>query len=87
MGLNNKHGEQQVKQIANNLANTSVAISKIMEDLTIRYWKKNLDIQRQMENDLEDYLISHRKDLGLEITFDEIDSILEKCLKVAKNNF
>ncbi len=87
MVLSNKHGEQIVKQITDDLANTSVAISKIVEGLTIRDWKKNLDIQRQMENDIEDYLISHRKDLGVEITFDEIDNILEKCLKVAKNNF
>lgn len=79
--------EKQVKEIADNLANASVSISKIVEELTIRDWKRNLDVQRQMENDIEDYLISHRKDLGLEITFDEIDSILEKCLKVAKNNF
>lgn len=85
--LSNKHGDNLVKEIADNLANASVSISKIVEELTIRDWKRNLDVQRQMENDIEDYLISHRKDLGLEITFDEIDSILEKCLKVAKNNF
>jgi type I restriction enzyme R subunit len=85
--LSNKHGENVVKGITDNLANASVSISKIVEELTIRDWKRNLDVQRQMENDIEDYLISHRKDLGLEITFDEIDSILEKCLKVAKNNF
>ena len=76
-----------IKGIADDLANASVSISKIVEGLTIRDWKRNLDVQRQMENDIEDYLISHRKDLGLEITFDEIDSILEKCLKVAKNNY
>jgi len=86
-GLSNKHAENVVKGIADNLANASLSISKIVEELTIRDWKRNLDVQRQMENDIEDYLISHRKDLGVEITFDEIDSILEKCLKVAKNNF
>ena len=85
--LSNKHGDNVVKEIVDNLANASVSISKIVEELTIRDWKRNLDVQRQMENDIEDYLISHRKDLGVEITFDEIDSILEKCLKVAKNNF
>lgn len=85
--LVNKDDTQKTKEITDTLAATSVAISKIVEDLTIRDWKKNLDVQRQMENDIEDYLIAHRKDLGLEITFDQIDSILEKCLKVAKNNF
>lgn len=31
--------------------------------------------------------MSHRKSLGVDITFDDLDIILEKCLKVAKNNF
>jgi type I restriction enzyme R subunit len=40
-----------------------------------------------MENVVEDYLMAHRKSLGVDITFDDLDVILEKCLKVAKNNF
>ncbi|WP_262987126.1 hypothetical protein [Aequorivita vladivostokensis] len=40
-----------------------------------------------MENAIEDYLMEHRKDLGVSINFDEIDVILAKCLKVAKNNY
>ncbi|MAO15932.1 MAG: type I restriction endonuclease subunit R [Muricauda sp.] len=85
--LSNRHGQNMVRSILDELANVSVSISTIVEELTIRDWKRNLDVQRQMENEIEDYLMSHRKDLGLEITFDEIDVILEKCLKVAKNNF
>ena len=34
-----------------------------------------------MENEVEDYLMSHRKSLGVDITFDDLDVILEKCLK------
>lgn len=85
--LIDRHGENISKNIREDLAKASVSISNIVEELTIRDWKRNLDIQRKMENEIEDFLISHRKDLGLEITFDEIDSILEKCLKVAKNNY
>tara|TARA_R100001230_G_C5675643_1_gene181242 strand:+ start:742 stop:864 length:123 start_codon:yes stop_codon:yes gene_type:complete len=40
-----------------------------------------------MENAIEDYLMENRKDLGVSINFDEIDVILAKCLKVAKNNY
>ncbi len=81
------HGKSVVDGNSNNLANAGIEISKIVENLTIRDWKKNLDIQRQMENEIEDFLIDHRKTLGIEITFDEIDEILSKCLKVAKNNY
>lgn len=69
------------------IAQAGINISEIVESLIIRDWKKNIDIQRQMENDIEDYLINHRNSFGIEITFDDIDEILVKCLKIAKNNY
>lgn len=69
------------------LAEAGIQISAIVKQLTIRDWKKNLDVHRKMENAIEDFLMGHRKDMGLEITFDEIDEILVRCLKVAKNNY
>jgi len=69
------------------IAEAGIAIEKIVSELTIRDWHKNIDVQRQIENRIEDYLISHRSDLGVEISFDQIDRILEKCLKLAKNNY
>ena len=69
------------------LANIGIDISKIIEKLIIRDWKKNIDVIKEIENEVEDYLMAHRKSLGVDITFDAIDIILEKCLKVAKNNF
>lgn len=32
-------------------------------------------------------LYQHRKDFGHEITFEDIDRILPKCMKVARNNY
>ncbi len=69
------------------LANIGIDISKIIEKLVIRDWKKNIDVIKEMENEVEDYLMAHRKSLGIDITFDDLDAILDKCLKVAKNNF
>ena len=73
--------------ISENLALAGNEISQIVEKLTIRDWKRNLDVQRNMENEIEDYLIDHRSTLGMELTFDEIDEILIKCLKIAKHNY
>lgn len=81
------HGKQKVSAISEKLAIAGIDITKIIENLTIRDWKKNVDVQNRMENEIEDYLIEHRKDLGVEINFDDIDAILVKCLKVAKNNY
>lgn len=85
--LTKTHGKEEVDKQNNLLADAGIGIADIVEGLIIRDWKKNLDVQKQMENDIEDYLIDHRSNLGLEITFDEIDEILSKCLKVSKNNF
>ena len=81
------HSNEKIDSIRNNLANIGIEISKIVEKLTIRDWKRNLDIQKKMENGIEDYLIEHRNTLDIEITFDEIDEILKKCIKVAKSNY
>ncbi|HCW63294.1 MAG: HsdR family type I site-specific deoxyribonuclease [Leeuwenhoekiella sp.] len=69
------------------VAEAGLDIEKIVNQLIITDWKKNVDIQNKMENEIEDYLIGKRTQLGIEISFDEIDAILIKCLRVAKNNF
>lgn len=85
--LKASHGAEKITGISESLAQAGIQISNIVKGLTIRDWKKNLDVQRKMENTIEDFLMEHRKDMGIEITFDEIDEILVKCLKVAKNNY
>lgn len=85
--LKTSHGEATVKDIRETLAQAGIDIAGIVDGLIIRDWKKNLDVQRKMENAIEDYLLEHRNDLGLDLTFDEIDAILTRSLKVAKNNY
>ena len=43
------------------IAEMGIEITEIIQRLTIRDWKRNDDIQKQMKNDLEDYLMSKRK--------------------------
>lgn len=85
--ISEHHGKEVAKKLQDNLAESGIAINDIIVKLTIRDWKSNLDIQNKMENKIEDYLMLHRKDLGVDLNFDEIDLILAKCLKVAKNNY
>lgn len=77
----------QIDTNGESLGQAALRINEIVQKLTIRDWKRNLDVQRRMENEIEDFLMEHRKDLGIEITFDEIDEILTHCLKIAKNNY
>lgn len=82
--LNKKLDKEISKQ---KVAEAGVEIEEIVNSLIITDWKKNVDIQNKMEDQIEDYLISKRSQLGVEISFNEIDTLLIKCLRVAKNNF
>lgn len=70
---------------ADKLAAIGIELTGIIERLLIRDWKRNEDVQKQMKNDLEDYLLARRSDLGLDITFSQLDVILEEVLKVARS--
>ena len=79
---------EEPKAAYQELAQSSLDITRMVESLVITDWKKNRDVQLRMENEIEDYLIAKRNAFGGSgLTFDEIDQILQKCLKIAKNNY
>lgn len=69
------------------LSTISLGIDSIISSLVIRDWKRNRDVKKLMENDIEDFLISQGQSLGLNLDFDTIDMILSKAMKVAINNY
>jgi type I restriction enzyme R subunit len=69
------------------LAQVGIDLSEIIQHLVIRDWKKNDDVQKQMKNDVEDYLLDKRKEFGVELSFTQLDKILDEVLKVARNVF
>lgn len=85
--IEDKLGKSEAAQHNERIAQAGMDISKIIKKRVIRDWKKNMDVQKQMENALEDYLYEHRNDFGYEMTFKDIDEILPKCMKVAIKNY
>ncbi len=71
--------------INNKLAEVGIGLSEIVSKLVIRDWKRNEDVQKQMKNEMEDYLLSKRNAIGISISYEQIDAILDDVLKVAKN--
>ena len=63
---------------------TSLVIDEIIKRLRIVNWSTNTDIQNQMRNKIEDYLFEIKNEYKMELTFEEIDSIMEQCLDIAK---
>ncbi len=47
-------------------------------------WATNTDRQNQMRNRIEDRIFELQAKYDFKLTFDEIDSILEQCLDIAK---
>jgi type I restriction enzyme R subunit len=50
-------------------------------------WTTNTDVQNRMRNDIEDALFDLKSRTGLDLSFDEIDAILEKCLDIARRRY
>ncbi|WP_070138419.1 type I restriction endonuclease subunit R [Crocinitomix algicola] len=85
--LNDQIPETNSKEIDEKLASAGTDLCTLIERLLIRDWKKNDDIQKQMKNDIEDYLLDHRSEYGVELSFTQLDIILDKVMSVAKTVF
>lgn len=67
-------------------ASAALRIDEIIRNRKIVNWTNNADVQNQIRNEIEDYL--HELELsGLELSFDEIDVILEKSLDIARRRY
>ena len=69
------------------LAQTALRIDEIIQRERIVNWTANLDVQNRMQIDIEDALHDFKSETGMDLSFDEIDSILEKCLDIARRRY
>lgn len=70
------------KQIS---ANTALAIDEIIQSLIKVNWQNEVDVPKKMVHQIGDYLIDEVRDkYHLQISFEDIDIIAERCVEVAK---
>lgn len=62
----------------------AIGLEDIVRDRKIVNWETNADVQNEMRNAIEDYLFELKDKRGLNLTFDEVDAIMEQCLDIAK---
>lgn len=62
----------------------ALGIDKIIQGNKIVNWENNNDVQNRMRNLIEDYLFEVKDQYGIELSFEDIDQIMEDCLDVAK---
>ncbi|MEI8390247.1 MAG: HsdR family type I site-specific deoxyribonuclease [bacterium] len=68
-------------------ADIAVKIDDIILQNKIVDWVNNQDIQNIMFNETEDFLFSIKGRYNLLLSYDDIDNIIEGCLKVARNRY
>ena len=65
-------------------ATISLAIDDIVQEHRIVHWTRNTDVQNRMKLAIEDYLFELMERENLELSFKEIDRILESVLDIAR---
>jgi len=68
-------------------ATTALKIDEIIQHERIVSWTTNMDVQNRMKNAIDDYLHEVMEEEGFELTYDDIDRILEKCLDIARRRY
>ncbi len=78
-------GESGEKDFESAAADTAMAIHGILEKhRKVLFWDDE-DAQKQAVNEIDDYLYDELKtERGIELSFDQMDDIIEKILQVAK---
>lgn len=66
------------------LADAAIATDEIINRNKIRDWVYNQDVQNKMKNEIEDRLLALKDKYKLNVTFHDIDNILNDVLMIAK---
>ncbi len=57
---------------------------KIINEHKIRDWVYNTDVQNQMRNDMEDYFFDLKDKVGVELSVEQMDTVMDKLLSIAR---
>ncbi|EKE02609.1 MAG: hypothetical protein ACD_20C00357G0032 [uncultured bacterium] len=68
-------------------ADIGIKIDDIILKNRIVDWTNNIDVQNIMFNEIEDYLFSVKGRHTIELSYNDIDIIIEKSLSIAKNRY
>ena len=68
-------------------ATVSLAIDDIVQEHRIVHWTRNIDVQNRMKGAIEDCLFELMERENLELSFKEIDRILESVLDIARARY
>jgi type I restriction enzyme R subunit len=65
------------------LAEAACEMEDIIRKHAVVRWRENIDAQNRMRNDLDDFLYDLQTRKGIEISFSQMDSIIEAAIRIA----
>ena len=75
----------QPPPVSDLLAEVACDIERVIRNHNIVGWRTNEDAQNRMRNDLDDLLFNLQRERGIQLSFKQMDDILESILRIARN--
>ncbi|MGH9755372.1 MAG: type I restriction endonuclease subunit R [Blastocatellia bacterium] len=66
---------------------TAIEIDRIIRATRVVDWTLNRDVQNEMSNRIEDCLYELKKHRGIDLSFNDLDSIIENSIKIARSKY
>jgi type I restriction enzyme R subunit len=66
---------------------TAMRIDRIIQERRVVDWTSNSDVQNDMRNQIEDCLYALKKHQGINLGSEEMDSILESSINIARSKY
>ncbi len=76
-------GRESRPSLQNVLAQAACEMEKIIRPHAVVRWRENTDAQNRMRNALDDYLYDLQKAQGIELSFEQMDAIIEAVIRIA----
>jgi len=65
----------------------ALEIDRIIQEHKVVDWISNPDVQNEIRNRIDDYLYELKKQRGIDLSFDDMDFIIESSLKIARTKY
>lgn len=75
--------EKNAERLERVLAEAACEMEDIIRRHAVVRWRENIDAQNRMRNDLDDFLYDLQTKKGVQISFDQMDAIVEAMIRIA----
>ena len=79
----NGYGGGTGNMLESALAEAACEMENIIRRHAVVRWRENIDAQNRMRNDLDDFLYSLQVQKGIQVSFEQMDAIVESVIRIA----